>query len=91
MIYVWLNSVELAIARVALRVASGGHNIPEDVIRRRYTRGRKNFLELYSKLTDRWQVYDNSGKNQLIAFSNNHNQTVTIIQTDIWQQIINYE
>ncbi len=91
LIYVWLNSVDLAITRVALRVASGGHNIPEDVIRRRYDRGRKNFLELYSKLADRWQVYDNSSDNQLIAFSNNHNQTVTIIKTEIWQQIISYE
>ena len=40
LIYVWLNTVELAITRVALRVASGGHNIPEDVIRRRYDRGK---------------------------------------------------
>jgi predicted ABC-type ATPase len=91
LIYVWLNSVELAIARVALRVASGGHNIPEDVIRRRYSRGRKNFLEIYSKLADRWQVYNNSSNNQLIAFSNNNNQTTTIIRSDIWYQIINYE
>ena len=44
LIYVWLNSVELAISRVAMRVASGGHNIPEAVIRRRYNRGRSNFL-----------------------------------------------
>ena len=91
LIYVWLNSVELAITRVALRVASGGHNIPEDTIRRRYDRGRKNFLELYSKLANRWQVYDNSSNNQLIAFSNNNNQTITLVQTDIWNQIINYE
>jgi predicted ABC-type ATPase len=34
LIYVWLNSIELAITRVVLRVASGGHNIPEDVIHR---------------------------------------------------------
>ena len=91
LIYVWLNSVELAITRVSLRVVSGGHNIPEDIIRRRYNRGRKNFLELYSKLANRWQVYDNSSNNQLIAFSNNHNQTINIVQTDIWEQIINYE
>ncbi len=91
LIYVWLNTVELAITRVTLRVASGGHNIPEDTIRRRYDRGRKNFLELYSKLANRWQVYDNSSNNQLIAFSNNKNQTVTVIKTDIWNQIINYE
>ncbi|NEQ85554.1 MAG: Zeta toxin family protein [Moorea sp. SIO2I5] len=91
LIYVWLNTVELAITRVALRVASGGHNIPEDVIRRRYDRGIKNFLEIYSKIADCWQVYDNSSKNQLIAFSNNRSQTVTIIQADSWNQIINYE
>jgi predicted ABC-type ATPase len=91
LIYVWLNSVELAITRVALRVASGGHNIPEEVIRRRYDRGRKNFLELYSNLADRWQVYDNSSDNQLIAFSNNNNQTITIIKSETWNQIITYE
>ena len=33
--YVWLNSPELAVARVARRVASGGHNIPRDTIVRR--------------------------------------------------------
>ena len=91
LIYVWLDSVELAIVRVAMRVASGGHNIPEDVIRRRYDRGRKNFLELYSKLADRWQVYDNSRSNELVAFSNNKNQTINVIKTDTWNQIINYE
>ena len=91
LIYVWLNSVELAVSRVALRVASGGHDIPEDVVRRRYDRGRQNFLELYSKLANRWQVYDNSSDNQLIAFSNDHNQTVTIAKPNIWEQIINDE
>lgn len=91
LIYVWLNSVELAITRVALRVASGGHNIPEDVIRRRYNRGKENFLKIYSKLADCWQVFDNSVDNQLIAFSNDKNQTVTIIKNDIWEQVINDE
>ena len=89
LIYIWLNSVELAIARVVLRVASGGHDIPEDVIRRRYHRGRKNFLELYSKLVDSWQVFDNSFNSQLIAYSQNKNQTITIIKDNIWEQINN--
>lgn len=83
--------MELAITRVALRVASGGHNIPEDVIRRRYNRGKENFLTLYSKLADCWQVFDNSVDNQLVAFSNNKNQTITIIKNNIWEQIINDE
>lgn len=91
LIYVWLNSVELAISRVALRVASGGHNIPEEVIRRRYDRGRKNFLQLYSVLADRWQVYDNSSQNQLIAYSNNDERTFAIVEPEIWSKIITYE
>ncbi|MHC5728674.1 MAG: zeta toxin family protein, partial [Nostoc sp.] len=47
LIYFWLQSPELAIARVRRRVESGGHNIREDTIRRRYKRGRKNLIELY--------------------------------------------
>ena len=91
LIYVWLNSVELAISRVVLRVASGGHNIPEIVIRRRYKRGRENFLQLYSRLVDRWQIYDNSRISQLVAFSNDKDQAPNIIREDIWQQITNYQ
>ena len=88
LIYVWLNSVELAVTRVALRVASGGHNIPEDVIRRRYYRGRKNFLELYSKLADYWIVYDNTKpQRELIAEKVAEQPEATIYQADIWQQI----
>lgn len=85
--YVWLDSSELAVARVARRVASGGHNIPTDTIIRRYERGRKNFVELYSPLADRWIVYDNSNQRQKIA-EKPLNQTVSIYQPQIWQQII---
>jgi predicted ABC-type ATPase len=44
LIYFWLQSPELALERVHRRVASGGHNIPEDVVRRRYERGRINLI-----------------------------------------------
>ncbi|MBD2292720.1 zeta toxin family protein [Anabaena sphaerica FACHB-251] len=57
LIYFWLETPELAIARVSRRVASGGHNIPEDVIYRRYERGRKNLTDLYLPLCDTWIVY----------------------------------
>lgn len=55
-----LPHAEVAIARVAQRVAQGGHNIPEDVIRRRFAAGLAN-LERYCTLVDDWDVYDNSG------------------------------
>ena len=60
LIYFWLNSPELAIKRVQARVAAGGHNISEDVIRRRYIMGLKYFFETYSPICDRWILADNS-------------------------------
>ena len=55
-----LPNAEVAIERVAQRVRQGGHNIPEDVIRRRFASGRAN-LARYCALVDVWDVYDNSG------------------------------
>jgi len=56
-----LPSAEAAIARVAQRVLQGGHNIPEEVVRRRFVTGRANFDNIYRGLVDAWVLYDNSG------------------------------
>ena len=56
-----LETVELAIERVRLRVAEGGHNIPEQDIRRRFERSWINFQTLYKPLADRWIIFDTSG------------------------------
>lgn len=61
LIFLQLASPEEAIARVAQRVRQGGHNIPEAVIRRRFTAGRKNFEQLYAPKVDAWALYDNAG------------------------------
>ena len=50
--FFWLPSPEMAIQRVAQRVLSGGHDIPELVIRRRYMAGLNNFFSLYRPLAD---------------------------------------
>ena len=60
LIYFWLNSPELAIQRIRDRVASGGHNIPDDVVRRRYTMGLVYFFDTYTPVCDRWMLADNS-------------------------------
>lgn len=59
LIFLSLPNVEIALERVATRVIQGGHNVPEDVIRRRFAHGIKNF-ESYKALVDSWQLYDNS-------------------------------
>ena len=60
-IFLSLPAVEIAIARVAARVAQGGHDVPETVIRRRFRSGVANFHRLYRPLVDAWALYDNSG------------------------------
>ena len=64
--YVWLRSPELAIRRVMLRARQGGHDVPRDVIVRRYARGMTNLRNYYLDLADRWQVYDNSDATPLL-------------------------
>ena len=59
LIFLSLPDVEMAIERVATRVIQGGHNVSEEVIRRRFTHGIQNF-ERYKVLVDSWQLYDNS-------------------------------
>lgn len=60
MVFFWLNSPKLAIERVKTRVLSGGHNIPEEVINRRYFAGIKNLSKLYLPICDYWMIIDNS-------------------------------
>ncbi len=61
-----LDDVEIAIDRVAVRVRQGGHDINEDVIKRRYNAGWNNFQNIYSSLVNDWAVYDNSGGQPLL-------------------------
>lgn len=60
LVFLWLENTDLAVARVQDRVRSGGHAIPEEVVRRRYRAGLQNFFQLYRSFAASWQVYDNS-------------------------------
>lgn len=88
LIYFWLQSSDLAVERVARRVASGGHSIPEDAIRRRYERGCRNLIQLYLPLCDSWIVYDNSEPTCKLVAECGMGQDPTIYEQEIWNQII---
>ncbi len=60
LIFVSLANPEEAIARVAARVAQGGHHVPEDLVRRRFVSGFYNFKTIYRFEVDYWLWYDNS-------------------------------
>ena len=66
LVFLRLDSVEIAISRVAARVRQGGHDIAEEVIRRRYEKGWYNFERRYKPLVDSWTLYDSTGESPQI-------------------------
>lgn len=83
-----LQSPDLAVERVAMRVSCGGHSIPENVIRRRYERGRRNLSELYLPLCNSWIIYDNSEQFLKLVADSDIGQNPIIYEQQTWNQII---
>ena len=68
LLFFWLQTIDLAKERVATRVLEGGHDIPKDVIQRRYINGIKNLFSIYMHIVDELMIFDNSQmKSELIA------------------------
>lgn len=86
MLYFWLSTPDLAIRRVHDRVLSGGHDIPEEVIRRRYIRGLQYFFEDYCQACDKWILADNTEIPFSIVAEGNQDST-TILDTLKYQRI----
>ncbi len=87
LVYIWLNSVDLAVERVLNRVRSGGHSVAEEVIRRRYFRSLDNFKHLYSPLADEWAFYDNSLSRPTLIAEKDEEDNVTVFDTILWELI----
>ena len=87
LLYFWLNSPELAIQRVKKRVAEGGHNIAEDVIRRRYFSGIQNLFNLFIPKVEYFLLFDNSEKEaELIAEGYSIND-INIVDEITWGKL----
>ncbi|ADR21954.1 hypothetical protein MATR_04110 [Marivirga tractuosa] len=81
-----LDSEELAISRVATRVKEGGHHIPEEVIRRRYKSGLKNFFNLFLPRVDNWLFVNNSGDSYEIIAEGSMNE-ITVNNVLQWKEL----
>lgn len=73
LIFFWLENVELAIQRVKIRVAEGGHNIPNDVIESRYFAGIKNLFDIYLPIIDEAMIFDNTNPKPELLFTKSNN------------------
>jgi len=88
LVYFWLNSVDLAIARVGKRVLAGGHNIPESTIRRRYRSGILNLSSIYIPICNYWMIVDNTEYPSKLVAEGFQNTDKQVYRQDIYNQII---
>ena len=88
LVYFWLNSPELAVERVKNRVISGGHNIPEDVIYRRYSAGVNNLSKLYLPICDYWMIIDNSEPPFQMIAEGVKSENIEVYNQIIYNQIV---
>lgn len=86
LLFFWLHSSDLAVSRVKNRVKEGGHNIPENVIRRRYESGLTNFFTLYLPITDHWMFINNSGEPYEVIAEGSYEEMTTHNKL-LWNQI----
>lgn len=84
------SSPELALLRIAERVAKGGHNIPEPIVRRRYVAGINNLFRLFMNEVDYWDIYDNSQKTRIeIAYGGKEIKSI-IFNDSLFKTIESY-
>lgn len=88
LVFTALDSPELALTRVAIRVALGGHDVPEAVVRRRWASGLRSFFSLYMTVVDEWVLFDNSGQRlQEVASGTRDDPAPRIVDRQRWVQL----
>ena len=87
LLFFWLRSPELAMQRVAERVSNGGHDIPEDIIRRRYASGIKNLFDLYAAEVDYWAVFDNSDNPRTMVAKGGNNRVTAVLNEELYTKL----
>jgi len=86
LLFFWLRDAELAKFRVSSRVREGGHNIPDDVIERRYVAGIRNLFDIYLEIVDQALLFDNSeGKHELIAKKSRDSAIIAVSKDKYYQ------
>jgi predicted ABC-type ATPase len=89
LVFLSVPNEDFAVARVAERVRMGGHDVPEEIIRRRYRGGLRNFFHFYQTLTDTWRFYDNSDPSGPRLVSAGSGLRCDVIKDiEIWDNIV---
>jgi predicted ABC-type ATPase len=87
LVFFWLHSPDLAIERIESRLKKGGHDIPADIVRRRYYRSIDNFLNIYTNLANEWLLLDNSESHPNLIARKDENNNIFITNDNAWNLI----
>ncbi len=87
LIFLALDCSNLAVSRVNERVKMGGHFVPEETIRRRYSGGLKNFFHLYLPIADSWQMYDNTNVGNPTSIASKIKDVLEIQNHIFWKRL----
>ena len=90
LLFFWLKSPEQALERVAERVSKGGHNIPKDIVIRKFYEGIDNLFNIYMPLVDSWLLVDNSVTPRSIIATGGKGQTTMIRDSITYKKIEAY-
>jgi predicted ABC-type ATPase len=88
LLFLWLPSPQIAVERVARRVAKGGHFIPDDVVVRRYWAGLRNLHQLYLPLADTAAIYDNSDDHPVVIAEKSEANRLVIRDQKRWSKML---
>ena len=90
LLFFWLKSPEQAMERVAERVSKGGHNIPQDIIVRRYYEGIDNLFKIYMPIVDTWVLVNNSETPRSIVATGGKDQETAVRNSVLFKTIEEY-
>lgn len=87
LLYITVSDVSICLLRIKERVSRGGHNIPEETVRRRFFRSRSLFYHYYRSLCDDWFVFENSGEAAQLIAKKEEGGTIRIIDELLFERL----
>jgi predicted ABC-type ATPase len=87
LLYLWLDTPELAMRRVRARRDAGGHFVEDAIVRRRYVSGLLNLFDLYMPVSDEWAIVNSSTTPLKFIARGNKKGVEEIVNEDVYNQI----
>jgi predicted ABC-type ATPase len=87
-VFLWLPSPQIALDRVARRIAAGGHAVQPEIVTRRYWSGLRNMYSHYLPLADVAALYDNAGDEPTLIAERIPGADLTVHDPGRWKSLV---